>query len=284
MIGGAGSDYAWSVQQTRDGGFILAGGTESYGAGSYDVYLIKMDGAGNVIWEKTYGGAASDSAYAVLQLAGGGYLIAGNAESFGAGDPDVYLLKTDSEGEIIWQKTYGGSGSDYGWSLLDALDGGYIIAGEKEVAGEQGGRFAAYLLKVDPEGNKMWENTYGYNSASSFYGAAPAGGGYVLAGKIESAGGYDLYAVKTDQQGSAEWEKTVAGTGINSAYAAAQTRGGGLVLAGKKSIEKSAASEILMLKLKAGSKQNSGFLWSAGAAVVVFFAVLFIFRKTLTGK
>lgn len=284
MIGGARCDYAWSVQQTRDGGFILAGGTESYGAGIYDAYLIKMDAAGNVSWEKTYGAAASDCGYAVLQLDGGGYLIAGNAESFGAGDPDVYLLKTDSEGEIIWQKTYGGSGSDYGWSLLEALDGGFIIAGEKEVAGEQGGRFAAYLLKVDSDGNKIWENTYGNSSASSFYGAATTGDGYVLTGKIESAGGYDLYVVKTNQQGSAEWEKTVVGAGSNSAYAAAQTRGGGIVVTGKNSIEKSAASEILMLKLKAGSKQNSGYTWSAVAAVVVFFAVLFIFRKTLTGK
>lgn len=283
-FGGARGDYAWSVQQTKDGGFIIAGGTESFGAGIYDVYLIKLDASGNEIWEKTYGGPASDCGYAVLQADDGGYIIAGNAESFGTGSPDVYLLKTDSEGNMVWQKTYGGSGSDYGWSLLKAPGGGYIIAGEKEVAGDQGGGFAAYLLQVDSAGEKIRENTYGGGSVSSFYGACLARDGYALTGKKESAGGYGLYAVKTTQDGSLTWEKTVEGTGTNSGYAIAQTRDGAFVVAGKKGLEKSAASEILMLKLKSDSKQENGFLWSAGAAVVVFALVLLILRKTLTGK
>ncbi len=282
-FGGVRCDYAWSVQQTKDGGFIIAGGTESFGAGIYDVYLIKLDASGNEIWEKTYGGAGSDCGYAVLQLDDGGYLIAGNAESYGTGNPDVYLLKTDSDGNMAWQKTYGGSGSEYGWSLLEAVDNGYVIAGEKEIAGDQGGVFAAYLLKVDTDGNELWENTYGSGKGSSFYGACLAGDGYVLTGKRESAGGYDLYVVKTDQEGSPGWEKTVDGAGSNSAYAAAQVRGGGFVVAGKKGMGKSAASEIIMLKLKSDSKQN-GFLWSAGAAVIVFAGVLLVFRKSLNGK
>jgi hypothetical protein len=275
-FGGVRCDYAWSVQQTKDGGFIIAGGTESFGAGIYDVYLIKLDASGNEIWEKTYGGPASDCGYAVLQADDGGYVIAGNAESFGTGNPDVYLLKTDSEGNMVWQKTYGGSGSDYGWSLLKAPAGGFIIAGEKEVAGDQGSGFAAYLLKLNSAGEKIWENTYGGGSVSSFYGACLASGGYALTGKIESAGGYGLYAVKIAEDGSLAWEKTVEGTGVNSGYAIAQTRDGAFVVAGKKGIEKSAASEIIMLKLKATSKEEGAFLWSAAAAVVVFAIVLLI--------
>ena len=106
--------------------------------------------------------------------------------------------------------------------------------------------------------------------------------GYVLTGKIESAGGYDLYAVKTAEDGSLLWEKTVEVAGAGSGYTVAQVRGGGLIVAGKKGIEKSAASEILMLKLKPESSQkNSAFLYSTIIAVVVFAGILFIFRKSL---
>jgi hypothetical protein len=283
-FGGVRCDYAWSVQQTRDGGYIIAGGTESFGAGIYDVYLIKLDASGNAIWEKTYGGPASDCGYAVLQADDGGFIVAGNAESFGTGNPDVYLLKTDSDGNMLWQKTYGGSGSDYGWSLLKAPAGGFIIAGEKEAASEQGGGFAAYLLQVDSAGEKIRENTYGGGSASSFYGACLAKDGYALTGKKESAGSYDLYAVKTAQDGSLTWEKTVEGTGTNSGYAIAQSRDGAFVVAGKKGLEKSAASEIIMLKLKSDSSQEGGFLWSAGVAVVVFAVVLLILKISSARK
>lgn len=278
VFGGARCDYAWSVRQTKDGGFIMAGGTESFGAGIYDVYLVKLDSTGNVVWEKTFGGSASDCGYSLLQLADGGFLVAGSAESFSAGNPDVYLLRTDADGEMIWQKTYGGSGSDYGWHLLEAAGGGYVIAGEKEVVNEQGAGFAAYLLKVDDDGKQLWENTYGNGKASSFYGACRVGDGYVLTGKIESESGYDLYVVKTSEDGSLIWEKTLEGVGSNSGYAVAQTRGGGLVVAGKKGIEKSAASEIIMLKLNTGSKANGAYVWSVVFAVAVFAVVLLIFR------
>ncbi|MDD4334144.1 MAG: hypothetical protein PHY77_00870 [Desulfotomaculaceae bacterium] len=279
VFGGPRCDYAWSVQQTKDGGFIMAGGTESFGAGIYDVYLVKLDSSGDLIWEKTYGGAVSDCGYSLLQLADGGFLIAGNTESFGAGNTDVYLLRIDAGGEMIWQKTYGGSGSDYGWALAAAPDGGgYIIAGEKEMAGEQGAIFTTYLLQVDPDGSLLWENTYGNGRAGSFYGACRVGDGYVLTGKIESAGGYDLYVVKTAGDGSLIWEKTIDGDGAGCGYAVAQVRGGGLVVAGKKGIEKSAGSEILMLKLAGGGWTSRAYTWSVGLAVGVFALVLIVFR------
>lgn len=270
-FGGKRCDYAWSVQQTKDGGFIIAGGTESFGAGIYDVYLIKLDSSGNEIWEKTYGGAGSDCGYAVQQLDDGGYLIAGNTESFGAANPDVYLLKADGDGQMIWQKTYGGKGSDYGWSLLKAGDGGYLIAGEKEIAGDQGGGFAAYLIKVDPDGNELWEKTYGDKSGSSIYAASQAkDGGYVLSGKKESArGGYDLYVVKIDKNGDPVWEKTIDGTGCNCGYGILQSKDGGYVVAGRKGVEKGAGSDILLLKLKPESKLNAAFLWLIGVAAIV---------------
>lgn len=285
-FGGERCDYTWSVQQTEDGCFILAGGTESFGAGIYDVYLIKIDSAGNKIWEKTHGGADSDCGYAIQRLDGGGYLIAGNTESFGTANTDVYLLKTDDDGNMIWQKTYGGEGSDYGWALLKAGDGGYLIAGEKEIAGERGAGFAAYLIKVDPDGNKLWEKTYGNNSVSSFYAAGQVkDGGYILTGKIESAGdGYDLYVVKTNINGDPVWEKTFESAGCNCGYSVLQSKDGGYVIAGRIGIEKSSLSEVFLLKLKPDSKSNSPLLYLSGMAAVVLFGVLLFSQKRSSKK
>ncbi|SMB93233.1 hypothetical protein SAMN00808754_0823 [Thermanaeromonas toyohensis ToBE] len=248
-FGGQYCDYAWSVQQTRDGGFIFAGGTESFGAGLYDIYLIKLDAAGNKLWERTYGGKGSDCGYAVQELDDGGYLIAGNSESFSAGYPDVYLIKTDVNGQIIWQKTYGGQGSDYGWSLTLTSDGGYVIAGEKEIVSDQGNILAAYLFKVDPEGKVLWEKTYG-NKTSSFYAISPVkGGGYVLTGKKETAqGGYAVYVVRTNKSGDPVWETTIEGLGYNCGYSILQSRDRGYVLVGRKERKREGGSEILLTK------------------------------------
>lgn len=281
-FGGRYCDYAWSVQQTKDGGFILAGGTESFGAGIYDVYLIKLDSSGKKLWEKTYGGKGSDCGYAVLEMDDGGYLIAGNAESFGNGNPDVYLLRTDRNGRLIWQKTYGGRGSDYGWSLAPSRDGGYVIAGEKEITGGQGGILAPYLVRVDPDGNLLWEKTYGGQNAGSAYAVRRTrDGGYILAGKKESAGGgYDTWVVKTDKNGDPVWEKTIAGAGCNSGYSILPSKDGGYVVAGRKGMEKGAGSEILLLKLEGTGTWNTPLLLFTGAgAALAGLALIFTLKR-----
>jgi hypothetical protein len=174
---------------------------------------------------------------------------------------------------MIWQKTYGGKGSDYGWSLLKTKDGGYIIAGEKEITGDQGGGFAAYLIKAGRDGNKLWEKTYAIKSGSSFYAVSQANdGSFILTGKKESTkGGYDLYVVKTDRNGDLVWEKTIEGSGGNSGYGILQAKDGSYAIAGKKGIAKSAGSDILLLKLKSEINQNVIFRLSLGttAAFIV---------------
>ncbi|MDP6576698.1 MAG: hypothetical protein QF594_02605 [Dehalococcoidales bacterium] len=97
-FGGESYDMTWSVQQTADGGYVIAGVTSSYGAGGLDAYLVKTDGAGNQEWQRTFGGEGSDEATSVQQTADGGYVIAGFTTSYGAGDRDVYLVKTDGAG------------------------------------------------------------------------------------------------------------------------------------------------------------------------------------------
>ena len=128
-FGGSGDEKGYSVQKTSDGGYIVAGYTRSSGAGNYDVYLIKTDSQGSELWSKTYGGIKSDVGASVQQTTDGGYIIAGSTNSFSADNYDVYLIKTDSQGSEIWSKTYGEIDDDYGYSVQQTSDRGYIIAG-----------------------------------------------------------------------------------------------------------------------------------------------------------
>jgi hypothetical protein len=149
--GGTYWDWAYSVQQTSDGGYILAGYTGSFGAGLNDIFLIKTDANGNVQWAKTYGGTNHDSAYSVQQTSDGGYIVAGLTRSFGAVGDDIFLIKTDAKGNIQWAKTYGGKGSERASSVRQTADGGYILAGTTISFGAGGADI--FLIKTDAKGN-----------------------------------------------------------------------------------------------------------------------------------
>ena len=124
--------------QTSDGGYALVGDTNSFGAGGNDFWLVKTDAAGNMQWNKTYGGTGTDTGISVFQTSDGGYALAGYTNSFGAGGKDVWLVKTDAAGNMQWNKTYGGTGADYGITVIQTSDGGYAIAGSTSSFGAGG--------------------------------------------------------------------------------------------------------------------------------------------------
>jgi len=140
-FGGSSWDEAYSVQQTSDNGYIIAGYTKSFGVGEEDVWLIKINSQGQKQWDKTFGGPNSDYAYSVQQTSDNGYVIAGYTESFGAGGKDAWLIKTDSQGEKQWHKTFGALNWDEAYSVQQTFDNGYIIAGYTKSHG-------AWLIKI----------------------------------------------------------------------------------------------------------------------------------------
>jgi len=149
--GGDGADDGFSVEQTTDGGFILCGQTESFGAGSFDTWLIRTDSVGDTLWTRTLGGGGDDRGYSVQQTTDGGYVIAGYTESYGAGGTDVWLIKTNTRGDTLWTRTFGGAKEDKGYSVQQTADGGYIIAGTTASFGAGGSD--VYLIKTDSLGS-----------------------------------------------------------------------------------------------------------------------------------
>ncbi|MDE2180437.1 MAG: hypothetical protein KGJ40_06280 [candidate division NC10 bacterium] len=247
--GGTGSDGANAIQQTADGGYIVAGWTTSFGAGSYDAWVLKLDSSGNVTWQKTYGGSNLEIATTIQQTADGGYIVAGSNSSFSSGNEDAWVLKLDSSGNVTWQKTYGGTGIDFATAIQQTADGGYIVAGRTDLGASLND---AWVLKLDSSGTVTWQQSYGgaiYEWANAIQQTAD--GGYIVAGSTKSfgAGSYDVWVLKLDNSGTVTWQQTYGGTGDDRAYAIQQTADGGYIVAGHTSSFGAGGNDAWVLKL-----------------------------------
>ncbi|MGP8216500.1 MAG: T9SS type A sorting domain-containing protein [Bacteroidia bacterium] len=202
-IGGKNNDTAFSMVQTNDGGYALAGVTDSYGAGGDDAYLVKLDSAGNILWSKTIGGTGDDAAYSVIQTNDGGYALAGATTSFGAGGDDVYVIKLDSAGNLQWTRTLGGTNNDIGKSIVQTNDGGYAIAGITYSSGS--GVNDAYLIKLDSAGNLIWSNAMLGGAATASSVIQTKSGGYAVTGteSFFGPGANNVYVLMLDTGGNA---------------------------------------------------------------------------------
>ena len=229
--GGTGGEEARSLVATSDGGYALAGYTESYSAGGSDAWLVKTAANGTAQWSKAYGETGNDLAFSVVETVDGGYAIAGQTYSY-ASDYDFWLVKTDANGNAQWDKTYEGAGYDVAYSLVATSDGGYALAGTTlNYVGV--GDF--WLVKTDANGNEQWNKTYGGTYTDEAYSLVETSdGGYALTGYTTSfgAGSEDFWLVKTDMAGNMEWNKTYGGTGYDESHSLIQTADGGYAIAG----------------------------------------------------
>jgi len=252
-IGGINNDLGNAVQQTPDGGYIIAGETSSYGAGGRDVYLVKLDNSGNTDWSKTFGENLEDYAYTIDQTIDNGYIIGAHTGSFGQGGHDYYLIKTDINGDVLFTKSYGGTAPD-GIYNLHQVDDGFILGGHTSSYGTGGHDY--YFIKTDVNGNTVWTKTYGGVSGDFFRAVVSleltANPSYVLVGETSGfgAGGMDILVIRTNGiTGDIIWSETFGGSGNDYAYGIYETSDSGLIIVGHTNSFGAGGMDIYIIKI-----------------------------------
>ncbi len=237
---------ALDVIQTNDGGFLLTGFCE-HAATMEDFVLVKTNALGDTLWTRLFGGSLTDIAYCSKQTTDGGYITCGETQSFGAGLEDVFLVKTGMNGDTLWTRTYGGSGNDVAYWVIQTPDGGYLLTGESNSASQ--GNTDVLLMKTDASGNIQWAKLYG--GAGQEYGnmVRQTASGYLIAGLTKSFGelNSDVYLLKTDLSGNLQWSKTFGFSHDDAGWSLDLTNDGGMAVCGW-SRNNSAIEDMLLIK------------------------------------
>ncbi len=235
-FGGPDNDYAQSVKQTSDGGYIIGGYTYGSSFGSLDASLIKLDSSGNVTWSKNIGSSFMEQCKEVQQTSDGGYIIYGSSDQASLVILNMYLVKTDSMGNVAWAKNYGGGGTDWAATGAQTSDGGYILAGRAHSF--TGGAISMYVVKTDSTGDTLWTKNYSDPFDRYIWSIAQTSDrGYIIGGNKSCNGtSYECVSlIKTDTIGNIEWAKSYE-TGLNShGNSVQQTSDGGYAIAGMTS-------------------------------------------------
>ena len=257
-LGGSYYEHPTAAYQTPDGGYFIAGHTNSEDGdvdgnhGYHDFWAVKLDSSGNVLWKKAYGGSGEEWAFDAKLTSDGGFILVGFTESDDGdvqgnhGGKDIWVLKLNGFGNIEWQKCLGGSGWEEGWSIQQTKEGGFIVAGlststDGEVSGNHGG-FDYWVVKLGLSGQIEWQRSYGGSYNDFGYTISQTSDeGYIVAGEAQSTDGdvtnnlygSSFWALKLNFEGKIEWQKALGGSGIDRANQVIQTKEGGYILVGQ---------------------------------------------------
>lgn len=258
--GGSNDDIALQIQQTTDNGYIVLGYSNSndgdvhgnHSSGVFDYWILKLDENGDTLWSKCYGGSQEDFPYSIKQTIDNGYIVVGNTNSsdgdvsgFHGGFSDSWILRLDSNGDILWTKCYGGTSFDEAYSVQITTDSLYIIAGwttstDEDIHTNHGGA-DSWLLKLDLMGDTLWTKCYGGSGFDySYFIQQISDSGFVVAGHSQSNdcdvsennGGWDSWILRLDSNGNIVWTKSYGGSGDDFSYNIKQTLDGGFIAAG----------------------------------------------------
>jgi len=259
-LAGSGNDESGrdrSIQQTTDGGYIVSGGINGEGSpghGEEDMWVVKLNPAGTVQWQKVLGGSGREESFSIYQTTDGGYISTGYTTSNNSGDVgsnhggyDVWVVKLNSNGDIQWQTVLGGNGDDSGFSILQTTDGGYILTGitDSDNNGDVGKNYGGYdvwVVKLHTNGNVQWQTVLGGNGDDSGFSILQTTyGEYILTGITDSDnngdvgknhGGNDVWVVKINPGGIIQWQTVLGGDGDDSGFSIQPATDGGYILTG----------------------------------------------------
>ncbi|MFA5031837.1 MAG: T9SS type A sorting domain-containing protein [bacterium] len=252
-FGGASTDMGYSVKQTIDGGYVMTGSTNSYGAGGSDVWLVKTDASGNTLWTKTFGDSGNDMGYTVQQTFDRGYIITGYTDIYDTDTSDFWLVKTDSLGDTLWTRSWGTPGyCDYGFSGQQTSDSGYIVTGCWHGASD----YDLYLVKTDVSGDTLWTKTFG-DTAQNWGESVQQtfDNGYIIAGRTTINNEGVIWLLKTDASGDTVWTKTLNKTPWGKGRAVQQTFDSGYIVIGYTIAD---TEDICLIK----TDSNGDTLWT----------------------
>lgn len=258
--GGTAVDEASVIRATSDGGYIITGlstsadGDVSGHQGASDHWVVKLNAVGNIEWNNSFGGSADDKGYDILQTSDGGYVFTGYESSVDGdvssnnGSTDYWVVKLDNTGDLQWQKSYGGSGADNSYAIIQTLDGGYAVTGLSNTTNGTGdvsgnnGSFDYWLCKLDASGNLQWQKSLGGTATEQAFGIVQtADSSYVLCGYSSSPntgmvtgnhGSNDYWIVKIDKTGELLWQRSYGGSGSDRAFGISKTSDGGFIVNG----------------------------------------------------
>jgi len=249
-IGGSLDDYCYSIQETTDSSFIIAGSTESFGVGITNAYLVKVSSIGDTLWTRIFGDSSVAGAYDVKETLDKGFIITGYTFSTPEGKADIFLIKTNANGDIMWQKSYGGSLHEFAYAVSQTTDGGYVVVGSTESYAV--GIDDVFLIKTDSVGNLLWSNSYGgpdYEEGKAVIQLYDKG--FLIVGYTRSfgAGREDAYAIRTDSLGAMMWSKVYGGPNDEIGHDVTLSGDGGYIITGKTTSFGVGSSDLYIIKI-----------------------------------
>jgi hypothetical protein len=274
--GGTEWDECFDLVECNDGGFAIAGETLSFGNGNADVILVKTDILGNEQWMMTFGGPNDDKGSSIVKCGDGGYAISATTHSFGVGSSDMWLIRTDRHGQLVWSKTFGGLYEDIANSVVLCRDGGFLLVGRTKISSFDPGTL--FMVRLDQTGNQIWNRSYiGISHFGEGWSAVECSdGGFGVIGSMNVAGESDfddIWFLRFDSIGAIQWERKHGGTGISiplGGYSVRECDDGGFVMAGKFGYQSSpndiwlcrtdAEGDVLWSVNYEGMHSGSGFL------------------------
>ena len=270
-LGGPDADHVYALAATESG-VLAVGDTRSAGAGESDIWLTRLDPAGEILWQRTMGGPGNDRARSALALPGGGFVVGGFA-GVGDGDRDIWLARLTDDGVPLWQRQYGGPGNDGAFHLASAQDGTLLVTGYWQTGGDRG--FDLWAARLDPAGELLWQRRFDHGNFDAGTGVVPqADGGLTVTGMTQTGGPaeVDVWVLRLDSSGDIAWERRFGGDRVDGAWAAIGRPDGGLVISAATASQGAGSTDAWMMALDADGEMAwerviGGALWDRPTAL-----------------